>query len=78
MDSAEVSPMSARNSGESRPIDKLLINEYAAMVEMLPPKSPVIIGAEAAVGASTHIMAACAKVILNLKNRRYTSILPPY
>ena len=62
--------IAARNRGDSKPIDKLLMKEYAAMVEMFPPKIPVMTGAEAAVGASTQIMAACANVVLNLKNNK--------
>ncbi|HKM45481.1 MAG TPA: hypothetical protein VJY12_08500, partial [Dysgonamonadaceae bacterium] len=70
IDSTELSPIAARNSGDNKPIDKLLMKENAAMVEIFPPKIPVITGAEAAVGASTQIMAACANVVLNLKNNK--------
>lgn len=77
-DSMDVSPIVARNSGDNMATDKLLMKEKAAIEEIFPPNIPVMIGAEAAVGASTQIMAACAKVVLNLKNSKYTKILPPY
>ena len=66
IDSIEASPTTARNSGDKRAIDKLLMNEKAAIDEIFPPRIPVITGADAAVGVSTQIMAACASVVLNL------------
>ena len=70
IDSIEASPIVARKSGDKMATDKLLIKEKAAIEEIFPPNMPVMIGAEAAVGASTHIMAAWASVVLNLKNSR--------
>ena len=70
IDSADTSPITARNNGDNRAIDRLLMKENAAIEDIFPPKRPVITGAEAAVGANTQIMAACANVVLNLKNNR--------
>ena len=58
IDSIDASPIVARNRGDNMATDKLLMKEKAAMEEMFPPRMPVMIGAEAAVGASTQIMAA--------------------
>ncbi len=69
-DSADTSPIVARNNGDKIATDKLLTNEKAAIEEILPPSRPVITGADAAVGASTQIMAACANVVLTLKDKR--------
>ena len=69
IDSTELSPIAARNSGDNKPIDKLLMKENAAMVEIFPPKIPVITGRSCCRG-KTQIMAACANVVLNLKNNK--------
>jgi hypothetical protein len=70
IDSIEASPIVARNSGDNMATDRLLINEKAAIEEIFPPNMPVMIGAEAAVGASTQIIAAWASMVLNLKKSR--------
>lgn len=51
-------PIKDRKTGPINAIDRLLIIEYAAVTEMLPPSRPATTGAEVAVEVKTHIIAA--------------------
>lgn len=57
-----VPPTTDRNKGPISAIDKLLIIEYAAVTEMLPPSRPATTGADVAVEVNTHIITACARI----------------
>lgn len=53
-----VLPIKDRKTGPIIATDRLLIIEYAAVTEMLPPSKPATTGADVAVEVKTHIIAA--------------------
>ena len=55
-------PISDRNNGAINASSRLLINVNAVADAMFPPNMPTTTGADVAVGAKIHIMAACARV----------------
>ena len=67
-----------RNNGAIMATERLLMMEYAAVIDILPPRRPATTGAEVAVAVNTQIIAACANISLKGLSNRNTSALPTY